>query len=107
MSEKHKNVCKPLNYFEHFLVFVSVVSVCASMSAFASLVGITVGITSFSVALKICAITAWIKTYKPVIKKKRKVHHRIVLLEKDKLHTIKVLICKVLIDCMFMMNLFQ
>ena len=58
MREKHKNVCKPVNYFEHFLVFVSLVSVCASISAFASLVGITVGIASFAVALKICAITA-------------------------------------------------
>ena len=72
MSGKHKNVCKPLNYFQTFLVFVSVVSVCALISAFVSLVGITVGIASSEVTLKICEITTGIKTYKPLIKKRGK-----------------------------------
>ena len=72
MSGKHKNVCKPLNYFQTFLVFVSVVSVCALISAFVSLVGITVGISSSEATLKICEITTGIKTYKPLIKKRGK-----------------------------------
>ena len=29
MNEKHKNVCRALNYFEHFLVFACAVSLCA------------------------------------------------------------------------------
>ena len=72
ISTKHEEVCKALYYFEHFLVFVSAVSGCFSISAFASLVGVPVGIASSTVGLKICAITAGIKRYKPVIKKKRK-----------------------------------
>ena len=44
MSEKHKNVCEDLDYFEHFLVFVSVVSDCVSISALASVIGIPVGV---------------------------------------------------------------
>ena len=44
MSEKHKNVCEDLDYFKHFLVFVSAVSGCVSISAFASLIGIPVGV---------------------------------------------------------------
>ena len=28
MNEKHKNVCRALNYFEHFLVFACAVSLC-------------------------------------------------------------------------------
>ena len=38
-----------LNYFEDFLIFVSAVGDCVSISAFASLVGVSVGITNSSV----------------------------------------------------------
>ena len=40
-----------LNYFEHFLVFAFAVSGCISVSAFASIVDIPVGIASFAVGL--------------------------------------------------------
>ena len=64
--------CSALNYFEHFLLFVSFVNGCVSVSAFASLVGISVGIASSGARLNICAITAGTKRYKSIIKKKRK-----------------------------------
>ena len=56
------------------------------------------GITSSAVEIKTCAITAGIKRYKSIIKKKKKKHDKIVLLGKDKLNTIEVLISKGLID---------
>ena len=66
---------------------------------FASLVGIPIGIPSSVVGLKLCVITAVIKKYKSIIKKKgKKEHDKIVLLAKDKLNTIEVLISKDLID---------
>ena len=40
------------------------------MSTFATLVGIPIGTTSSAIGLKICAITAAIKKYKSIIKKK-------------------------------------
>ena len=40
MSKKHKTVSMTLNFLVHFLVFVSVVSRCVAISAFASLVGV-------------------------------------------------------------------
>ena len=43
MSGKHK---KYLNYFEHFLIFISAVSGWVSISAFSSLVAVPVGVTS-------------------------------------------------------------
>ena len=64
-------MCKALNYFGRFLVFVSVVSGCVSISAFASLVGVPVGISSFVVGLKIYAIAAEIKNFQYIINKKR------------------------------------
>ena len=65
---------------------------------FFSLVCVLVDITSSAVGIKIYAITAAIKKYKSIIKKKNKKHDKIVLLEKDKLHTIEVIISKVSID---------
>ena len=58
MSKKHKKVCTTLNYIEHFLILASTITGCVSISAFASLVGIPIGITSSAIGLKICAITS-------------------------------------------------
>ena len=74
---------------------------------FFSLVCIPIGITSPTKGLKIWAMTTGIKKYKPIIKKRKKKHDEIVLLEKSKLNRIAVLISEALIDqLLFMMNLF-
>ena len=91
-------MCRAVNYFEHFLVFISVVSGCVSISAFASLVGVPIGITSSAVGMKICAITAGIKRYKSIINKKRKKYDEIELSAKTKSSAIEVLIYKALHD---------
>ena len=67
---------------ENLLILASNITGCDSISAFVSLVCVPVGITSFAVELKICAITARIKKYKSIIKKKKK-HDKIVLPGKD------------------------
>ena len=71
-NKKHKKVCTTLNYIEHFPILASTITACVSISAFASLVGIPIGSTSYAIGLKICAIAAGIKKYKPVIKKEKK-----------------------------------
>ena len=98
MSENHEKVCRALNYFGHFLIFVSTVSDCFSISAFASLIGVPVGIKSSTVRITICTIAAGIKKHKSMIKKKRKKHDQMVLLAKTKLNTIEALISKALIN---------
>ena len=82
MSEKQQKVRQVLNYFEHFLVFVSHASVCVSTSAFASLFDVPVGIASSALGLIICALTSGINKYKSIIKEKRKKYNKIVLLAK-------------------------
>ena len=62
MSEKHTKLCSEL--LRTFSYFVSTVSGCVLVSAFASLVGVPVGIASSVVGLKICTITAKIKKRK-------------------------------------------
>ena len=72
MSEKHKKVCKCYYHVEHLLILASKITCCVSISAFTSLVAIPVGITSSAIGLTICAITAGIKKFKSIIKKKKK-----------------------------------
>ena len=98
MSKKHKKVCRILNHIDHLLIVTSAITECVSISAFDSFVGIPIGITSSTIELKICVITAGIKKYKSIIKKKKKKHNKIVLLPKSKLNSIEVLISKALID---------
>ena len=96
MSRKHKKVCTTLNYIEHFLILASTITGCISISAFTSLLGIPIGITSSAIGLKLFAITAGIKKYKSIIKKKKNKHDKIVLLAKCKVNSIEVLISKAL-----------
>ena len=95
---KDKKVCTTLNYIEHFFISASTNTGCTSVSAFASLLGIPIGITNFEIVLKICSIARRIKKYQSMIKKKKKNHKKIVLSAKSELNSMKVLISKTLID---------
>ena len=72
MSQKHKNICRVLNYIDHLLIVISTNTGYVSISAFAFLVDIPIGIKSFAIGLKVYAITPEIKKYKSIIKKKKK-----------------------------------
>ena len=88
MSNKHKKNCRVLNYIAHLLIVISTITGCVSISDFASLVGIPIGITSSAIGLKICAITVGIKKYKLIIKKEENKHDKIVLLARSKLNSL-------------------
>ena len=62
--KKHKNDWIVLNYVEHLHILVSTITGCISISAFVSLVFISVEITSSALGMKTCAIIAGIKKYK-------------------------------------------
>ena len=96
MSTKYKKVCTALNYIEHLLVLDSAVNECVSISAFHSLVDISIEVESFAIKFKIYAITAKIKKYNSMIKKKGK--NKIALLANGKLNTKEVLISRALIN---------
>ena len=92
VNKKHKTICTTLDYMEYFLFLASTIG-CISISAFASLLGIPIEITSSAIGLKTCAIAAEIKS---IIKKKK--HDKIVLLAKSKLNCTEFLISKALIN---------
>ena len=98
MSKKRKKVYTTLSYIEHFIILASTITGYVSISPFASLVGILIGITSSAIGLKICAITAGNKKYNSIIQKKKKKHDKIVLLAKSQLNKSEILISKSLID---------
>ena len=54
------------------LFLASTVTGWISIYVFASLSGISIRITSSAIGLKICTITAGIKKYKPIIKKRKR-----------------------------------
>ena len=74
MSRKQKKVCTTLNSIEYFLILADTITGCILNSTFTSLLGISIGITSFAIGLKTWATTAAIKRYKSIIKKKEKKH---------------------------------
>ena len=71
MSKKHEKTCKILKYIEHLLVIISTITRCVFISAFASLVRISIAVTSSAIEVKICVITTVIKKYKCINKKKK------------------------------------
>ena len=97
MSKKHK-VCRVFNYIDHLLIVLSTITGCVSVSVFASLSGISIGITSSAIKLKICVIVAGISKCKSINKKNKKKHDKIISLAKSKFNSIEVLISKTLID---------
>ena len=52
LSRNHKNVCTTLNYIEHVFTLVSTKNGCISISTFASLFGVAIGITRSKIELK-------------------------------------------------------
>ena len=62
---------KDLNYVKPLFILALTIAGCVSISAFASLVCVPIGITSSAVGINICAITAGIKKYKSIIKKRK------------------------------------
>ena len=101
MIERVKNIYKKTFKYlnvEHLLILASTITSYVSISAFASLLFVPVGITSSAVGTQLCAITAGIKKYKSIVKKKNKNYDKSVLSEKDKLNTIEVQTFKGLIN---------
>ena len=98
MSKDHKKAYRVFNCFDHLRSYISAAIACVSISAFASLVDIPIGLTSSVIALKNCVIIAGTTKYKSIINKKKKKHNNILLFARIKLNIIAVLISKALIN---------
>ena len=52
MSRKHKKVCTTLNYVEQFLILAFTITGCILISAFTSMLGISIRTTSSATKIK-------------------------------------------------------
>lgn len=93
-------MCTALNYIEHLLILASFVTGCFSVSVFAFLSDISIGINSSAVEWKNCRkkITAGIKKCKPIIMKKKRKHGKTVLWAKTEINSTKFLTSRTSID---------
>ena len=88
-----------MNYIDLLPAVICTITGWVSISAFASLVGIPIRVTSSATGLKICVLTAGIKKCKPINKKKKKKHDKILLTAKSEWNSTEVQISnKALID---------
>ena len=78
-----------MNYIEPLLISFSTFTGCISISDFTSLVGIPIGITNSAIGLNVCVITAGIKKYRSIIKRKKKQYDKILSLAKSKLNNVE------------------
>ena len=90
MSKRHEIVCRVFNCVKNLLISVSTETGYVSISDFASLIGVPVGIVGSTIGLQIFVLTAAIKKYKTIIKKRK--HDKIVSLANSKLNSIEVFI---------------
>ena len=65
MSRKHKKLCGILNYIKHFLILADTITKCISVFAFASLLGIPIGIISSTIGLKFVQQLQELKSIRP------------------------------------------
>ena len=98
MSRKRKKVPTSLNYIEHFVILVTTITGCISISVFVSLLVIPVGMRSSAIGLKMFVTAAGIKMYKSPVNKNKKKDDKIIFSAKSKLNSIEVLIFKTSID---------
>ena len=65
MSRKHKKLSGILNYIKHFLILAYTITKCISVFAFASLLGIPIGIISSTIGLKFVQQLQELKSIRP------------------------------------------
>ena len=65
MSRKHKKLCGILNYIKHFLILAYTITKCISVFAFASLLGIPIGIISSTIGLRFVQQLQELKSIRP------------------------------------------
>ena len=70
ISKKHKKIFNILNYIEHLLILSCSFTGYVPMSAFVSLVGIPLDVSSSVITIRTSIVTAGIKNYKSMIQKK-------------------------------------
>ena len=89
---------KRLDYFDKSLIVLSVASGSVSITSFATVIGIPIGITSASLSLAFSLCTILVKKLLKATRNKKKKHNKIVMLARSKLNSIENKIPEALIN---------
>ena len=98
MSKKLSNYISFFDYFDKFLIVLSVTSGGVSIASFATVIGGPIGITSASLSLAFSLCTGLVKTLLKATRNKKKKHNKIVMLARSKLNIIESKISEALIN---------
>ena len=98
MSKKLSKYISFFDYFDKFLIVLSVTSGRISIASFAKAIGIPVGITNASLSLAFSLCTGLVKKLLKATRNKKKKHKKIVMLARSKLNSIESKISEALIN---------
>ena len=83
MSKKLSKCISFFDYFDKFLIVLSVTTGSVSIASFATVIGIPIGITGASLVFSLC--TGLVKKLLKATRNKKKKHNKIVMLARSKL----------------------
>ena len=98
MSKKLSKYISFFDYFDKSLIALSVASGSISIASFATVIGISIGITSASLILTFSLCTGLAKKILKATRNKKKKHNKIVMLGRSKLNSIESKISEALIN---------
>ena len=87
-----KNLSRYISFFDYFdksLVVLSVTSGSVSIASFATVIGITIGLTGASLSLAFSLCTGLVKKLLKATRNKKKKHNKIGILSRSKLNSIE------------------
>ena len=96
-----KNLRKYISLFDYFdksLIVLSVTSGSISITSFATVIGIPIGITSASLSLAFSLCTGLVKKILKATRDKKKKHNKIIMIARSKLDSIESKISEALIN---------
>ena len=98
MSKKLSKYISFFNYFDKFLIVLSVTNGGVSIASFATVIGAPIGITSASLSLAFSLCTGLVKKLLKATRNKKKKRNKIVMLARGKLNSIERKISEALIN---------
>ena len=98
MSKKLSKYISFFDYFDKFLIVLSVTSGGVSIAFFATVIGTPIGITSESFSLAFSVCTGLVKKLLKATRNKKMKHNKIVMLARSKLKSIESKISEALIN---------
>ena len=101
MSKKLSKYISFFDYFDKFLIVLSVTSGGVSIASFATAIGSSIGITSASFSLAFSLCTGLVKKLLKATRNKKKKHNKIVILARSKLNSIEGKLSEALINNQF------